>query len=157
LKPESTEVETRTVEPYEIERRLPHWYVHTWDVDRDAPRSYRLDRTRNAKALRKSFSPRGDFEPSELRHATTARIWYASQVARWEVEKGARPLVDGAALSERPVGSAAWLVGEVLSFRGDAIVLEPPELRALVATRARELDRRLREARAAAPSRTPAA
>ena len=53
LKPESTEVTTRTVEPYTIERRLPHWYVHAWDVDRDAPRSYRLDRTRKAKALRR--------------------------------------------------------------------------------------------------------
>jgi predicted DNA-binding transcriptional regulator YafY len=150
LKPESTEVETRTIEPYGIERRLPHWYVHTWDVDRDAPRSYRLDRTRTAKELTREFLPREGFDPSELRQATKARIWYSPSVGRWEVEKGARALVDGAAISERPVGSAAWLVGEVLSFRGDAIVLEPPELRALVATRAKELDRRLREARATA-------
>ena len=48
------------------------------------------------------------------------------------------------------MGSADWLVGEVLSFRGEAVVLAPPELRNLVATRARELERRLREARAAA-------
>jgi proteasome accessory factor BC len=149
LKPESTEVETRTIEPYGIERRLPHWYVHTWDVDRDAPRSYRLDRTRTAKLLQRGFAPREDFDPSELHKATTARIWYSPAVGRWEVEKGARPLVDGAALSERPVGSAGWLVGEVLSFRGEAIVLEPPELRKLVATRARELERRLREAKTA--------
>ena len=63
LKPESTEVETRTIEPYGIERRLPHWYVHTWDVDRDAPRSYRLDRTRTAKLLTTRFMPREGFEP----------------------------------------------------------------------------------------------
>ena len=49
LKPEEQEVVTRSVEPYSIERRLPHWYVHTWDIDRDQPRSYRLDRMRNAK------------------------------------------------------------------------------------------------------------
>ena len=73
--------------------------------------------------------------PRELHKATSARIWYSPEVGRWEVEKGARPLVDGAALSERPVGSAGWLVGEVLSFRGEAVVLEPPELRELVATR----------------------
>ena len=150
LKPESTEVETRTIEPYGIERRLPHWYVHTWDVDRDAPRSYRLDRTRTAKLLTTRFMPREGFEPSQLHTATPARIWYSPEVGRWEVEKGARPLVDGAALSERPVGSAAWLVGEVLSFRGEAVVLEPPELRKLVATRAQELERRLREGRALA-------
>jgi len=153
LKPESTEVETRTIEPYGIERRLPHWYVHTWDVDRDAPRSYRLDRTRTAKELEREFAPREGFDRSELHEATTARIWYSPAVGRWEVENGASPLVDGAALSERSVGSADWLVGEVLSFRGEAVVLEPPELRALVATRARELERRLRDARAAAAAR----
>ena len=123
LKPESTEVETRTIEPYGIERRLPHWYVHTWDVDRDAPRSYRLDRTRKARLLRRGFLPREGFDRSELRQATTARVWYSPAVARWEVEKGARPLIDGSALSERAVGSADWLVGEVLSYRGEAVVL----------------------------------
>ena len=133
LKPEEQEVVTRTVEPYSIERRLPHWYVHTWDVERDQPRSYRLDRMRKAKMLRKSFVPREGFDPSELHNATTARIWYSPAVARWEVEKGARPLVDGAALADKSVGSAEWLVGEVVSYRGEAIVLEPPELRARVA------------------------
>ncbi len=156
LKPESTEVETRTIEPYGIERRLPHWYVHTWDVDRDAPRSYRLDRTRTAKLLTQRFLPREGFDPAELHRATAARIWYSPAVSRWEVEKGALALVDGAALSERPVGSADWLVGEVLSFRGEAVVLAPPELRTLVAERARDLERRLREARATAASRRPA-
>jgi predicted DNA-binding transcriptional regulator YafY len=145
-------VTTRTVEPYTIERRLPYWYVHTWDVDRDAPRSYRLDRTRKAKALRKGFTPRDGFDPAELQQSLTARIWYSPEVARWEVEKGAVPLVDGAAVSERAVGSADWLVGEVLSFRGEAVVLVPAELRTRVAARARELERELRPATRTATS-----
>jgi predicted DNA-binding transcriptional regulator YafY len=149
LKPEEQEVVTRSVEPYSIERRLPHWYVHTWDIDRDQPRSYRLDRMRNARVLRKSFVPREGFDPSELHSATTARIWYSPAVARWEVEKGARPLVDGAALADKSVGSAEWLVGEVVSYRGEAIVLGPPELRAQVALRARALAAELRPKRAA--------
>jgi proteasome accessory factor BC len=146
LKPESTEITTRTVEPYSIERRLPHWYVHTWDLDKNEPRSYRLDRMRKAKQLKRAFTRREDFETAELHHATSARIWYSPEVARWEIEKGAKPLLDGAAISERPVGSVDWLVGEVLSFRGDAVVLEPHELRASVALRARELERTLRRA-----------
>jgi proteasome accessory factor C len=150
LKPEEQEVVTRTVEPYAIERRLPHWYVHTWDTERDQPRSYRLDRMRKAKMLRKSFTPREGFDPSELRGATTARIWYSPAVARWEVEKGARQLVDGAALADRSVGSADWLVGEVVSYRGEAIVLGPEDLRARVAQRARELTNELRPSRAKA-------
>jgi proteasome accessory factor C len=149
LKPEEQEVVTRSVEPYSIERRLPHWYVHTWDIDRNQPRSYRLDRMRNARVLRKSFVPREGFDPSELRSATTARIWYSPAVARWEVEKGARPLVDGAALADKSVGSAEWLVGEVVSYRGEAVVLEPAELRAQVALRARALAAELRPKRAA--------
>jgi proteasome accessory factor C len=150
LKPEEQAVVTRTVEPYSIERRLPHWYVHTWDTERDQPRSYRLDRMRNAKVLATSFVPRDGFDPSELHTATTARIWYSPAVARWEVEKGARPLVDGAALADKSVGSAEWLVGEVVSYRGEAIVLEPPELRAQVALRARELAGELRPTKAKA-------
>jgi proteasome accessory factor BC len=150
LKPEEQEVVTRTVEPYAIERRLPHWYVHTWDIERDQPRSYRLDRMRKAKLLRKSFTPREGFDPSELKQATTARIWYSPVVARWEVEKGATPLVDGSALAEKAVGSAEWLVGEVVSYRGEAIVLEPHDLRARVAQRARELAAELRPSRARA-------
>jgi len=150
LKPEEQAVVTRTVEPYSIERRLPHWYVHTWDTERDQPRSYRLDRMRNAKVLDASFVPREGFDPSELHSATTARIWYSPAVARWEVEKGARPLVDGAALADKSVGSPEWLVGEVVSYRGEAIVLEPPELRAQVALRARELAAELRPSKAKA-------
>jgi predicted DNA-binding transcriptional regulator YafY len=150
LKPEEQEVVIRTVEPYSIERRLPNWYVHAWDTERDQPRSYRLDRMRSAKVLKKSFQPREGFDPSELHGATSARIWYSPAVARWEIEKGARPLVDGAAIADRSVGSAEWLVGEVVSYRGEAIVLEPQELRARVALRARELGTELRPNRAKA-------
>jgi predicted DNA-binding transcriptional regulator YafY len=103
---------------------------------------------RKAKLLRKSFTPREGFDPSELTRATSAKIWYSPAVARWEVEKGATPLVDGSALSEKAVGSAEWLVGEVVSYRGEAIVLEPHELRARVAQRARELAAELRPSRA---------
>jgi proteasome accessory factor BC len=149
LKPEEQEVETRTIEPYSIERRLPFWYVHTWDVDRDQPRSYRLDRMRSAKVLRKSFQPREGFDPSELHHATSARIWYSPAVARWEVERGAHLLVDGSAVAEKAVGSADWLVGEVISYRGEAVVLDPPDLRASVAIRARTLGAELRPLRPA--------
>jgi proteasome accessory factor BC len=152
LKPGESEVETRTVEPYAIERTLPHWYVHTWDMDRDAARSYRLDRTRTAKVLRKSFEPRDGFDPAMLQDVTTARVWYAPAVARWEVEKGARALVDGSAVGDRSVGSPDWLVGEVLAYGGNAVVLAPADLRKRVADRATELERELRAARSKAIS-----
>src|SRR6266566_4413810 len=136
LKEGEEETSTHLVEPYSLERKLPYWYVHTWDRTRDGERSFRLDRMRSARLQRSHFEPREGFEPHEFRDARTARIWYSKHIARWEVEKGASPLADGSAVAEKPVGSAEWLVGEILSYRGEAVVLEPPELRKEIAARA---------------------
>jgi proteasome accessory factor C len=143
LKEGEDAVSTHLVEPYSLERRLPYWYVHTWDRTREAERSFRLDRMRSARIQRSRFEPREGFDPHEFRDARTARIWYSKEIARWELEKGARLLRDGSAVAERPVGSPEWLVGEILSYRGEAIVLDPPELRRAIAERARELQREL--------------
>ena len=132
-------VVTHTVEPYWLERQLPHWYVHTWDRTRGDVRSFRLDRMRSATLGSEKFEPREGFEPDRLRDARVARIHYSKQVARWEVERGAQQLRDGSATAEQKVGGAEWLVGEILRFRGEAVVLEPPDLRRSVARRAREL------------------
>ena len=129
----------RTVEPYALERELPNWRVHTWDRTRDAERSFRLDRMRNAKLADEVFEPRDGFEPSRFRDARTARVLYTKPVARWALERGARPLKDGTALADMPVGSAEWLVGEILSYRGEAIVLGPEDLRRRIAERAKAL------------------
>src|SRR4051794_39046241 len=135
-----TEPTTRVVEPYSFGRELPNWYVHTWDRTSNGERSFRLDRMRSATLTDERFEPRQGFEPSRLRDARAARIWYSPQVARWRIERGgAHPLVDGAAVGEAPVGSTDWLVGEIFSYRGEAIVVEPADLRRQIAERAREL------------------
>ena len=72
---------------------------------------------------------------------------YTKAVARWAQERGAHPLKDGTALAEMPVGSPEWLVGEILSYRGEAVVLEPADLRELIAQRAKELTSELGVAR----------
>ncbi|HEY7017257.1 MAG TPA: WYL domain-containing protein [Gaiellaceae bacterium] len=143
LKEGEEEVSTHLVEPYALERRLPYWYVHTWDRTRDGERSFRLDRMRSARLQRGHFEPREGFDPHEFRDARPARIWYSPVIARWELEKGARRLRDGSAVAERPVGSPDWLVGEILSYRGEAVVLEPVELRREIAARARAVQREL--------------
>jgi predicted DNA-binding transcriptional regulator YafY len=143
LKEGEEEVSTHLVEPYSLERRLPYWYVHTWDRTRDGERSFRLDRMRSARIQRAHFEAREGFDPHEFRDARPARIWYSKKIARWEIEKGAQQLSDGTAAAEKPVGSAEWLVGEILSHRGEAVVLEPLELRQAVAERAKELQREL--------------
>ncbi|PWU25113.1 MAG: hypothetical protein C5B48_02945 [Candidatus Rokuibacteriota bacterium] len=131
------------VEPYAFERKLPNWYVHTWDRTRDAKRSFRLDRMRSADLTGESFEPREDFEPDWLAGARVARIHYSKRVARWETERGAVPLTDGSAVTEAKVGSPEWLIGEILSYRGEAVIVEPDDLRKLVARRAHALEREL--------------
>jgi predicted DNA-binding transcriptional regulator YafY len=134
---------TRLVEPYSLERQLPNWYVHTWDRTSGAERSFRLDRMRSARLRREKFEPREGFEPTRLRDARSARVLYSPAIARYELERGARPLADGSAIRELPVGSDEWLESDILSRRGDAIVLEPPALRSRIAARARELAKEL--------------
>jgi predicted DNA-binding transcriptional regulator YafY len=141
------------VEPYSIERRLPYWYVHTWDQTRDGERSFRLDRMRSARLLDEEFEPRQGFEPRGLRDARPVQIWYSPEVARWRLERGtAQRLEDGSASEEVAVGGDEWVIGEILSFRGEAVVREPKELRARIAERARELQKELGLARVRVPS-----
>ena len=142
----------RVVEPYQFERRLPNWVVHTWDRTKDGERSFRLDRMRNAKLTRQKFERRAGFEPQALSDAQTARVWYSPAVARFKVERGATPLRDGSALQDVRFGSEEWLLSEILADRGDAVVLEPEELRPLVAKRAKELAQELGVARLRVPA-----
>src|SRR5215217_5366549 len=86
LKEEEDTPTLHLVEPYSIERRLPHWYVHTWDRTRDDERSFRLDRMRSARIQRGHFAPREGFDPHEFRDARPARLWYSPEIARWELE-----------------------------------------------------------------------
>jgi proteasome accessory factor C len=152
LKEEEGTPTLHVVEPYTIERRLPHWYVHTWDRTRDDERSFRLDRMRSATLLEEEFEARDGFEPGLLEGALVARVLYSPAVARWEVERGARPLSDGSAINEQKIGSKEWLVGEILRYRGEAELLEPPELRRQIAKRAQSLGRELGVTRLRAPA-----
>ena len=140
----------RLIEPHVLERRLPWWYVHSWDRTRDAQRSFRLDRMRRADLRDEGFEPRPGLEPSELSEARTARVLFTPAVARFRVERGAVPLAKGYAVEEMLVGGPDWLVGEILSHRGEAEVLEPADLRSEVLARATRLRKAL------GPKRVPA-
>ena len=98
---------------------------------------------RAARLTEERFEPRPDFDPSYLSAARIARVWYSPEVARFKVERGAHALADGAAVADLPVGTPEWLVGEIFADRGEAVVLEPPDLRELVAERAGELAEQL--------------
>ena len=133
----------RSVEPYSFERELPVWRVHTWDRTAKGPRTYRLDRMRSATLTDESFEPRDGFDPLYLQEQRIARLWHSSAVAQWKLERGARALTDKSALSEILFKTDEWLLSEVLADNGETIVLEPADMRASVAERAKELQAEL--------------
>ena len=133
----------RQVEPYMIERELPVWRVHTWDLTVDGARTFRLDRMRSARLTGDHFEARDGFDPSYLRNPRVARLLHSPAVARWKLERGARPLTDGSAITDIPFKTEEWLLSEVLADRGETTVLEPQRLRDVVAKRSRRLQREL--------------
>ena len=133
----------RLVEPYTIERELPVWRVHTWDLSVDAARTFRLDRMRSARLTGDRFEARDGFDPSYLRDPRVARLLHSPDVARWKLERGARALTDGSAIADIPYKTEEWLLSEILADRGETIVVEPQRLRDVVAKRARRLQREL--------------
>ena len=103
-----------------------------------SPRPYAL-----GEAHQREFEPREGFDPSYLQNPRVARLLHSPAVARWKLERGARPLTDGSAIAEVPYKTEDWLLSEVLADRGETVVLEPQRLRDLVAKRARRLQREL--------------
>src|SRR5215217_7200573 len=139
----------RTIEPYKLANGQEGWYVHCFDLDKDAPRSYRLDRVRQVDVLDDRFEPRPGVEPDvhgwlstgEVESGSTARIWVSPERARWvrEDHPGATELSDGSVIFERTYASYEWLAREILKEAGDAVVLEPEEARRAVLRAAEQL------------------
>jgi proteasome accessory factor BC len=132
----------RRVEPYKLMNGQEGWYVHAFDLEKDAPRSYRLDRIREATVLDERFEPREGVEPDvhgwpatgEVPASRTARLWVSPGRARWarEDRRVVEELSDGSVVVERTFAGGDWLVREVLKEAGDAVVLEPEDARRAV-------------------------
>jgi proteasome accessory factor BC len=153
LKEGEEQPQVREVEPYSFERELPVWRVHTWDRTADGPRTYRLDRMRSARLTGTRFERREGFDPNYLQEPRIARVLHSPTVARWKLERGARPLTDKSAVAELAYKTEEWLLSEVLADAGETVVLEPAVMRSLVARRAKQLEREL----SLSPSRRRAA
>ncbi len=60
-----------------------------------------------------------------------ARVRFSPERARSELEGrlGAQPTADGGAVAAITYGSLDWLIPEIVRYRGQAEVLDPPSLR----------------------------
>jgi hypothetical protein len=98
---------------------------------------------RSARLTGERFESREGFDPNYLSEPATAVLWHSPTIARWKLERGARPLTDKAAVSDVTFKTEDWLLSEVLADRGETVVLEPAAMRRAVAARARALQSEL--------------
>jgi proteasome accessory factor C len=136
------EFTSRRVEPYQLLNGQEGWYVHSFDVERDAPRSYRLDRIKSVTMADEQFEPRPGIEPDvrgwpktgEVETSRAARVWISPERARWAKEdrRVVEELKDGAVIVDLHYAGEDWLTGEILKEAGDAVVLEPEDARRAV-------------------------
>jgi proteasome accessory factor C len=140
----SDELSTRTIEPYLLRRDDRGWYVEAYDRSRDGRRTFKVAYIKDAALGEGGYEPRaemGDLDYSLGGDVGVARVWFGADRARWELEgrPGTRPLDDGSAVAEVTYGSRAWLISEILRYRGQAEVLEPATVRNQVAESAQAL------------------
>lgn len=127
----------RTVEPYLLVFQWSSWYLWAWCREKEAPRLFKLDRMDSLR-IGESFSPRQMDMPDLLgekafpdRYHVLVRI---SRKSRWRLVEEYGPgcyeeTPDGDCLFSAGFTDREHLLSWILSFRGDAELLEPQELR----------------------------
>jgi proteasome accessory factor BC len=145
------EFSTRLVEPYALINGREGWYVASFDPTRDSVRHFRLDRIKSATVTDELFVPRPDLDPAadvdgwprtgEVPASRRARVWISPDRARWAREDRTvvEELEDGSVIVELGFAGIEWLVREVMKEAGDAVVLEPADVRAAVRAAAEAL------------------
>ena len=132
----------RVVEPYQLMNGNEGWYVHSFDPEKDATRSFRLDRIKSVTVTGEAFEPREGVEPDvhgwprtgEVEASRVARVWVSPERARWarEDRNVVEELRDGALVVEFPYAGGHYLTREILKEAGDLAVLEPDDAREAV-------------------------
>jgi proteasome accessory factor C len=139
------ELTTRRIDAEHVFSALGNWYVVAWDQGADAERLFRADRIRSATPTGRPFDPRGlegagrplytrsDRDISvRLRLAPPAR-WVAEYYETERVEQHD----DGSVVVTFPTKELPWVAKLVLGLGGEAQVLAPNELAAMVEETAR--------------------
>ena len=141
----------RTIEPYALINGREGWYVTGFDPSRDAMRHFRLDRIKAAEILAETYEPRPELDPiadiegwpktGTVDDSRVAHVWISAEQARWAREERSvlAELEDGSIIVEWAFKGEGYLVKEVLKEAGDAVVLEPADLREAVLSAAERL------------------
>ena len=142
----STDEKTRrTVSPQRITHYRDNWYLDAWDHEREALRSFSVDRISQARSLDEAAV---DVDEGELdRHLGgsygifsgvpkgVATIVFSARAARWVADEHwhsqqqGRHLADGRYELKLPYSNARELLMDVLHYGSDAVIVEPQSLR----------------------------
>jgi predicted DNA-binding transcriptional regulator YafY len=142
----STDERTRrTVSPQRLTHYRDNWYLDAWDHDRDALRSFSVDRISAAKV---SEDVARDVPDEELdRHLASsygifsgtpkgwATILFSAKAARWVADEHwhsqqqGRYLPDGRYELKVPYSAGRELLMDVMHYGSDAEIVEPASLR----------------------------
>jgi predicted DNA-binding transcriptional regulator YafY len=142
----STDEKTRrTVSPQRITHYRDNWYLDAWDHDRDALRSFSVDRISGARMLDADARDIAEAQLDEhlagsygifsgppkgwatiVFSAKSAR-WVADE--RWHSQQQGRYLSDGRYELKVPYSTSRELLMDVLHYGSDAEIIEPQSLR----------------------------
>jgi proteasome accessory factor C len=136
--------ESRHVRPQELLNHRGQWYLQAWCLTRQDDRLFRVDRMQSLAITTTPFQPREDARaavPNPARTDAAVRVRFSPLVAPYLSERfgaDARLLPDGGVEVRVAGDNERWLTQWVLSFGGEAEVLEPVSARAAVARAARD-------------------
>ena len=135
--------ESRRVRPHELLSHRGQWYLQAWCNTRRDDRLFRVDRMQDLSITDTAFQPREDARaevPNPARTDAAVRVRFTRLVAPYVRERfgeDARLLADGGVEVRVAGDNERWLTQWVLSFGGEAEVLEPASARAAVARAAK--------------------
>ena len=151
------EARQRALDPYALVYRWGWWYVIGHCHLREAVRSFRVDRIGELILLDVTFDAAAGFDiraylatDTAFQPAVRARLRFAPQFAQVALEdrlqwETVEPQPDGALIVTLAVPDLAWAASTVLAYGPIVEVLEPLELRQMVAERAEAIAQRYRQ------------
>ena len=135
----------RTVSPQRLTHYRDNWYLDVWDHDREALRSFAVDRMSDAHALDAAAIDVGESDLNELlassygifagKPKAWATIRFSSHAARWVADEHWHSqqkgewLADGRYELKLPYSNPRELLMDVLKYGPDAEVVSPLPLR----------------------------
>lgn len=156
--PSGKQLTARTIEPHLMSNIEGTWYLNAYCRDAEAARLFRLERILTARVLEERFESREDMEmKTEYEDidprgyaAKRAVIRFSQNVARWMEERPELDFVrqnhDGSADYTLYYTDESWAARRVMQYLGEAVVVEPEELRSEVHRQAAFLLQRYEEA-----------